>query len=247
MSVSADSLPSQNHRVGLLGCIERGDMPHFAYDDLRVPKHAGCESELPPYLNGLAKAYKLHPQLMEILADIPIYVASPEAATVEISSMHYRLLSLHSMNRHRDLDSADLREPFECPPTYAQRRIIEECLSIGAFLYLSLFQHATVLTSIRPIKYHYLLGQLQSCADLLFNYKIIPYGSVLLVWLLFLGEIFGLPHGSERSRTRAQLRAITAEMRISTWDEMIASLSTLCWTRSVYTECYRSLWEEIQA
>jgi hypothetical protein len=231
--------------VGLLGCIEGGDIPHFTWDDLRGVSPTGYRYECLPYLDGLATAYSIHTELTALLAKIPSYVTSSAATAAEILSAQYRLLAFRSLNQQGVSRDSDLWDPFENFSRCSHRQIVEECLSIGALLYLSLFQPGTTLTSVRPVNYTYLLRQLQHGANLLFCRRAILWDSALLTWLLFLGEIFSLPHDDVGLGARHQLRTVTAEIGISSWEEMRTSLSALCWTQSVQTECYRALWEEI--
>lgn len=115
--------------------------------------------------------------LLNLLGEIPAYIAS-QTANGETPSLHYRLLSFYFETQHANTDSSPLRGRFHCHSPRKQRQIIEESLLVGALLYLSLPHLPTVLPSVRPVNYEYLLSRLEACTGLLFDYDTVPQHSV---------------------------------------------------------------------
>lgn len=188
----------------------------------------------------LAKVYKINQGLLNLLGEISAYITS-QTANIETPSLHYRLLSFYSETQQVSIDISPLNGRFHSHSPLERQQIIEESLLIGALLYISLPHLRTVLPSVRPINYEYLLSRLDVCKGLLFDfdYNTVPQHAILLLWLSFLGEIFSSSPCAARYRFNARLRALTAEMSISTWEDMTSALDALWWIEPVYDEFYR--------
>jgi hypothetical protein len=130
-----------------------------------------------------------------------------------------------------------------------QSEIVQELLLIGALLFFSL-PHILALPLIRPVNYNYLLSRLTSFASPLFNRHTLLQHPEFLLWLSFLGEFFSSTSTSlstcslERSPFRLQLRAVSAILKIASWEEMKMALGRMWAIEPRHEKPYRCLWEE---
>jgi len=222
-------------------------MPSFPIFDTYEPLPSPSITTIPPNVNALAKIYETPQGFLNLLGKISASNVSPDAAFEETPHLLYQILSFYYRTWIVIPDISVLGETSHHHHHHhllrTQRQVVEGSLLLGAFFYLSLPHIPAVMPLTRPINYEHLLHHLANYVDLLFEHYPRPEHSTLLLWLLFLGDIFSSSSQAAASKFRMRLRVIITEMCISNWEDMRSTLNALWWIETVYDDPYRQVWE----